>query len=302
MKRATFLLFGFVVLCFSFLIGAILAARAAPMDVRLCTGAEGGPYAEAGKMIAGMAKGDQNITVKLVPDTGGTWGNIQRTALGSECDAMLGQPDGAALLKRQNPGAAQALKPIADLHREYLHALCSKDSGVKDIGDLESHPKQNGYSIALGDVGSGAWLIWQNFVAQDSDYGEVPIRNESGVVALASVAANETTCVLVPAALGNSTVRQADEQFGDGLRLVGVNDRDFDNATDPQGKALYVYDKIPSGTYPKSLQGWWSSKSTVTWLAKVYINTERFTDQKALAAFITAVARARPAIQAQYGK
>ncbi|WP_189353815.1 TAXI family TRAP transporter solute-binding subunit [Mesorhizobium sp. M2A.F.Ca.ET.039.01.1.1] len=277
-------------------------AFAAPTEIKLCTGIDGGPYAEAGKMIAGMAKGDPNISVRVVMDTGGTWGNIQRTVLGEGCDAMIGQPDGAAVLKRQNPGAAASLKPIADLHREYLHALCSKESGVDDIGDLESSPKANGYSIALGDTGSGAWLIWQNFVAQDSDYGEVPVKNESGVIALASVAANETTCVLQPAALGNSLVRQADEQFGDGLALVGVNDRDFDNATDPQGKPLYTYSKIPSGTYAKSLQGWFSGKSTVTWLAKVYVNSDRITDQKALAAFITAVARAKPAIQAQYGK
>lgn len=270
--------------------------------VTLCTGAAGGPYAEAGKIIANMAKGDPNLTISIVTDTGGTWGNIQRTVLGAGCDAMIGQPDGAALLKRQNPGAAQDLKPIADLHREYLHALCSRESGVSDIGDLESNPKGRGYSIALGDTGSGAWLIWQNFVAQDSDYGEVPVKNESGVIALASVAANETTCLLQPAALGNALVRQADEQFGDGVTLVGVNDRDFDNATDPQGKPLYTYSKIPSGTYPKNLQGWLSGKSTVTWLAKVYVNPSRISDQATLAAFITAIARARPAILAQYGK
>lgn len=284
-------------------IAALLAASpVAAATVNLCTGAAGGPYAEAGKMIANMAKGDPNLTINVVTDTGGTWGNIQRTVIGSGCDAMIGQPDGAALLKRQNPGAAQDLKPIADLHREYLHALCSKESGVGDIGDLESNPKGKGWSIALGDTGSGAWLIWQNFVAQDNDYGEVPVKNESGVIALASVAANETTCVLQPAALGNALVRQADEQFGDGLVLAGVNDRDFDNAADPQGKPLYTYSKIPSGTYPKALQGWWSGKSTVTWVAKVYVNPERVPDQKTLAAFITAIARARPAIIAQYGK
>lgn len=284
-------------------IAALLAATpASAATVNLCTGAAGGPYAEAGKMIANMAKGDPNLTINVITDTGGTWGNIQRTVIGTGCDAMIGQPDGAALLKRQKPGAAQDLKPIADLHREYLHALCSKESGVTDIGDLESNPKGKGWSIALGDTGSGGWLIWQNFVAQDTDYGEVPVKNESGVIALASVAANETTCVLQPAALGNALVRQADEQFGDGLVLAGVNDRDFDNATDPQGKPLYTYSKIPSGTYPKALQGWWSGKSTVTWVAKVYVNPERVPDQKTLAAFITAIARARPAILAQYGK
>ncbi|MCX5495790.1 C4-dicarboxylate ABC transporter substrate-binding protein [Kaistia dalseonensis] len=278
------------------------AAAADPITLNLCTGGSSGPYHQAGLMIAGMAKSDPNVRINVIADTGGTWGNIERTVLGEGCDAMIGQPDGAAYLKRQNPAAAMKLKPIADLHREYLHALCSKESGVSDIGDLENDPKGHGWSIALGDQGSGAWLIWQNFVAEDSDYGAVPVTTESGVIALSSVAANETTCLLQPAALGNSLVMQADEQFGDGLALVGVNDRDFDDAADPQGKPLYAYAKIPSGTYPNSLQGWWSAKSTVSWVAKVYVNPDRIPDQKALGAFITAVARAKPAIRAQFGK
>lgn len=288
------------------LLGLVLSstALAQPVTIRLCTGAEGGPYNQAGRMIAGMvAPDDPTIRLEIVADTGGTWGNIQRTVLGDGCDAMIGQPDGAAFLKRQNPAAAATLKPIADLHREYLHALCSRDSGVDDIGDLENDPKGNGYSIALGDQGSGAWLIWQNFVAEDSDYGEVPVTTESGVIALASVAANQTTCLLQPAALGNALVRQADEQFGDGLALVGVNDKDFNDAVDPQGKALYAWGNIPSGSYPNSLQaGWFSGKETVTWVAKVYVNPERIRDQKALGALITAVARAKPGIVAQFGK
>ena len=290
------------ILATGLLLASSAIALADPAVIHLCTGAAGGPYNQAGQMIAGMAKGDPFIRVEVVADTGGTWGNIQRTVLGEGCDAMIGQPDGAAYLKRQNPAAAATLKPIADLHREYLHALCSKESGVGDIGDLESDPKGHGWSIALGDQGSGAWLIWQNFVAEDADYGEVPVTTESGVIALASVAANQTTCLLQPAAIGNALVRQADEQFGDGLALVGVNDRDFDDAVDPQGKALYAYAKIPSGTYPQSLQGWFSVKSTLSWVAKVYVNPERIPNERALGAFITAVARAKPAIQAQFGK
>ncbi len=282
---------------------SVAPAMAAKTEVRLCTGSDGGPYATAGKLIANVAKGDPNIDVKVVVDTGGTWANIQKTALGDECDAMIGQPDGHVLLARQKPSAAKALKPFGDLHREYLHALCSKASGVDDIGDLESDPAGNGYTIALGEPGSGAWLIWQNFIAEDADYGKVPVTTDSDVIALASVASGTgATCMLQPAAIGNPLVRQADEQFGDGLVLAGVNDRDFDNAVDPQGKQLYTYSEIPSGSYKKSLQGWFSGKKTVTWLAKVYVNTDRFTDRKALSSFITAVARAKPAIVAEYGQ
>lgn len=288
-----------------------MAAEAAT-TINICTGAKEQPYANVGGMIADMAKGDPNINVRVITGTGGTWGNIQRTALGEAsdaayeageaCHAMIGQPDGLAQLKRQNAAAASKMKPIGDLHREYLHVLCSKESGVDDIGDLESDPKGNGYSIALGDNGSGAWLIWQNFIAEDEDYAAVPVKNESGAVALASVAANETTCMLVPAALGNGQVRQADEMFGDSLVLAGANDSDFNDAVDGQGKPLYEWMKIPSGTYEKNLQGWFSSADTISWTAKVYVNTDRVSDNDALSSLIIAVARAKAAAQSQYGK
>lgn len=277
--------------------GSALAGQ----TITLCTGKSGDPYAIAGDMIANMAKGDPNFELKVVKDTGGTWGNIQRTVVGEGCDAMIGQPDGAAYLKRQSPAQAAKLKPIAELHTEYLHALCSKASGVDDVGDLESSPAANGYSIALGDNGSGAWLIWQNFVAEDDDYGKVPVKNESGDVALASVASGETTCMLVPAALGNATVRAADELYGDGLVLAGVNDSDFNDATDPQGKPLYTWATIPSGTYGKALQGWFSGRDTISWKAKVYVNPDRLPDATALSAFIRAIMKAKPGIVANFG-
>lgn len=278
-----------------------LASEAMARDtVRLCTGGAGGPYAIAGQMIADIAENDPAVEVVVVTDTGGTWGNIQRTVTGPGCDAMIGQPDGHVLLKSQNPAMAAKLKPVGDLHREYLHALCGKDSGVDDIGDLESDPVGNGYSIALGDTGSGAWLIWQNFVAEDADYGKVPTKAESGDIALASVASGETTCALFPAALGNATVKAGDELYGDGLALVGVNDADFNDATDPQGKPLYQWAAIPSGTYKKNLQGWFSSKDTITWKAKVYVNVDRVTGP-ALPAFIRATMQAKPSIVANFG-
>lgn len=295
------LLYGLATMMVAFAIGT--AAMADTSNVNLCTGGEGGAYHTAGKMIASMAKGDPNVSVTVI-ETNGTWDNIQKTALGDQCDAMIGQPDGPALLKRQNASASNALRPVADLHREYLHALCSKDSGVDDIGDLESDPKGNGYSIALGNVGSGSWLIWQNFVAEDADYGEVPVTTEVGPIALSSVANNQTTCVLAPAAIPAPLVSEADVNYGDGLILAGVNDSDFNDAVDAQGKPLYEFMKIPSGTYANSLQaGWFSGAKTVSWTAKVYVNTERFDDrQKTLSSFITAVNRAKGSIQAKYGK
>jgi TRAP-type uncharacterized transport system substrate-binding protein len=274
----------------------LFALPAHAATIRLCTGAADQPYAAAGELIKAEARGS-GLDVEVITDTGGTWGNIQQSLQG-KCEAFIGQPDGLAYLKRTSAADAAKFTPIADLHREYLHALCSKESGVDDIGDLENDPTK--FSIALGDKGSGAWLIWQNFIAEDDDYASVRTTDESGDIALSSIANNQTTCGLFPAALGNSTVRTADELYGSGLALVGVNDKDFDDAPDAQGKPLYTYKEIPSGTYKQSLQGWFSGKDTVSWTAKVYVNKTTI-DQAQLKTFIRTVMKARTAIVSNFG-
>ncbi|WP_454287212.1 TAXI family TRAP transporter solute-binding subunit [Rhizobium arsenicireducens] len=283
-----------------FLIAAALTLFAMPAaagTINLCTGAADQPYASAGEMIAAEASGS-GLDINVVKDTGGSWGNV-KLSLKGECHAFIAQPDSMAYLKRTEPANAAKFVPIADLHREYLHALCSKESGVEDIGDLENDAAK--YSIALGERGSGAWLIWQNFVAEDDDYAGVRQTDESGDIALSAVSNNQTTCMLVPAALKNATVNGADEFYGSGLALVGVNDGDFNDAVDPQGKELYSWTEIPSGTYPKSLQGWFSSRDTVSWTAKVYVNKTLVTDQADLKALIRTVMKARSGIVSNFG-
>lgn len=275
-------------------------AMAAPA-VRLCTGAPSGIYYAAGDEIAKVA--GKSLAIVNV-ETEGTLDNLERVLdLPADdpaaCDAMVGQPDGPVYVARQSPAKVKKLKQVATLHREYLHVLCSKKSGVDDLGDLENDPDR--YSLAVGDVGSGAWLVWQNLVAADEDYGKVPQRTEGGDIALAAVASGETTCMLVPAGLGNGTVMEADATYGDTVVLVGANDRDFTDATNINGEQLYTWEKIPAGTYPRSLQsGWFSAASTISWPAAVYVNTERM-DRATLNAFIRAASRGAVTIKAEYG-
>lgn len=279
------------------------------MTVNLCTGGEGKPYNLTGEYIAGFLKDSKNIRVNVIT-TNGTWDNIERTLLtpatteniadGTSCQAFIGQPDGPVLLKRKNPAAAANLKEIGKGPREFLHVLCSKESGVEDLSDIAG---DNTKSVALGASGSGAWLIWQNFIAEDSSYGEVVVSDESGSIAMSSVASNSTTCALVPAAVVNPTVSEADVNFGDMILLVGANDKDFNDATTIDGKPLYKWQAIPSGSYPVNLQsGWFTSVDTVAWQAAVYVNKQYFTENtKALEDLITAVAKAKPAIKNSFG-
>lgn len=291
------------------IVGTSSANAADKMTVNLCTGSEGRPYNQTGEYIAGFLRDSKNVDIRVIT-TKGTWDNIERTVLtpvtpenvasGEVCHAYIGQPDGAVLLKRKNPAAAANLRIIGQGPREFLHVLCAKESGVDDLSDLAG---DNSKSIALGADGSGSWLIWQNFIAEDKSYAEVQVTNEEGAIAMASVASNTTTCMLVPAAVGNATVTQADADFGDSLVLAGANDKDFNDAVNIDGKPLYRWQEIPSGSYPNYLQaGWFTSADTIAWQAGIYVNKNAFAgNQKALEDLITAVAKAKPAIKKTFG-
>lgn len=292
-----------------FTIGLLLAASLvanvpafANESIRLCTGAADGNYFAAGKAIERMA--GKAISIEVV-ETEGTIDNLDRVlnvdvASTDACDAMIGQPDGPVFLARKTPGASKALRQVGELHREFLHVLCSKASGVDDLSDLGGSTK---FSIAIGQEGSGAWLVWQNIISEDDSYAKVPVSNEGGIIALSAVASDITSCMLVPAGLGNGTVTTADGSYSASVSLVPANDKDFNDAVDIRGKPLYEYVSIPGKTYKKLQSGMFgSSVSTISWRSGVYVNTDRVRDSKTLSSFVQAVARATPGIVAEYGQ
>lgn len=281
-------------------LSAIWAGPAAADTIRLCTGSPTGVYFAAGKKIQTMA--GATVDIEIAPSEG-TIDNMRRTldlpkGHPESCDAFIGQPDGPAYRAATNRASLSVLRPIATLHREYLHAICNKDAGVDDLGDLEDDPAK--FSLAIGPSGTGAWLIWQNLTREDEDYKAVPTTPEDGIMALTAVGTGQTTCMLVPAGLGNGTVGEADQTFGDAVVLVGANDKDFDDASDASGKALYEYAKIPGSAYPKSFD-YWNDVKTISWLATVYASTDKVS-RADLTAFSTAAARAAPGIRAEFGK
>lgn len=293
------------------IIGAVFALLASlpafaqdASTIRLCTGADSGNYYAAGKLISEMAS--KSVKVEVVTSEG-TVDNLDRAFSLSKsdpqaCDALIGQPDGPVYMKRTKPSAISTLRQIGELHREYLQVLCSKASGVADLGDLSGNSK---FSIAVGEPGSGAWLVWQNIVAEDNSYGKVPTSAEGGVLALSAVASNQTSCMIVTAGLGNGTVNAADQNYSSKIALVGADDKDFNDAVDVQGKPLYSYDFDIQGSkalYPKLTGGTFSygKVETISWNAGVYVNTERLSKAQ-LTGLADAVMRATPRIVSAFG-
>lgn len=281
----------------------VCAAPASAEAIKLCTGAADGNYYSAGLTIKQMAPSGLEISVI---ESNGTLENLDRTidlpmADNNACDAFIGQPDGPVYYGRTKPASKALIRQIGELHREYLHVLFSKSSGIDDLGDISGSDK---YSLAIGEPGSGAWLVWQNIVAEDASYAKAPVSNEGGILALSAVASGVTDGMLVPAGLGNGTVGAANERYASSIALVPANDKDFNDAVDVRGKPLYVYKDIPGKIYKKLTCGTFtcSSVSTISWRAGVYVNVEKFKDRRTLAQFADAVGRATPAIVSRFGE
>lgn len=284
-RQRTTLAFGYAAI---FAMSAVvLASAAAAGEVRLCTGKTGDPYANVGDLIASYAK--DGLTVSVVKDTGGTWGNINRAVLSPnpECDAWIGQPDGLARLARENAGEASKVARIGTLHREYLHVLCNVDADVGELEDLEGTDR----TVLIGTDGSGGHLIWQNFVAEDDGYGSIITQFVGGDEAVVAVSNGEADCMLLPAGVPSNTARTAlDEEsgFGEKIELVQAQDKDFNDATDKEGNPYYEFTELDGGAYGR----FWDV-DTVSWLAGVYINKERVTgsDRTALAFAVNAASK-----------
>jgi hypothetical protein len=285
-------------------IGFASVAAAEPTSVTLCTGSSGFPYNQAGKMIASQANGSANVRINVV-ESAGSLDNIRRSVdvVAGEpdsCDAFIGQPDAVVLAKRANKSLP--VKQVGQLHREYLQVLCNKESGVDDIEDLPGGKDSAGnpFTVNIGKEGSGAWAIWQNFIAEDASYKDVPTMNEPDNIALGSVSSGETTCMIIAAGLNNSTMQEANDNLSDSVVMAEATDWDFNDAKDIRGKPLYEFIDIPR-TY-KNLQGFFGGKrETVSWLAGVYINPEKFQNEKALGDFIKYMNRAKASIVSEYG-
>jgi TRAP-type uncharacterized transport system substrate-binding protein len=284
-----FLAFGIV--AFGTYIKANAAELGAPV-VKICTGGKDNPYDRAAKYIGQFSK---QLSIQSLNTEGS--GEALEKALSGECDAYIGQPDATAFLARSNRAKAQTVTKVGVLFREYAHVLCSVASGVDDLSDLSGSDK---YSIDLGKTGSGAWLMWQNFVAEDDSYAKVKPKSSGGIKSLTEVANNQTTCALFVGGIHSKIVDTANDSFEGQVALVGAGDRDFNDAKDIDGSPLYEFVDMPNAY--DHLQGFWDI-TTISTKATIYVSgtSKVLADEENYNNFLLAVTRARPGILAEFG-
>lgn len=294
----------------AWLTAAAVIALAAPAQaqvdgekftINLCTGGEGGVYYKAGLLIQENMKHSNDVNINVVK-TRGSWDNMHRLSEG-ECHAAISQPDAYMLWNARNGADAMSLFRVSELHKEYVHGFCRKDTEIEDIGDMQL---EDGRSIMVGRQGSGSWVTWNYWAESDDDFDRVAQMNIGGRLGLARLAnggENAPDCYIYIVGLGSSNVQMMDQTYADRVNLVSVYDNDFDDIDDSTGSQLYVEDEIPAGTYKNFQSGWFTAVDTYSMRAAVYLNEQAFDGTySAIDEFIGAVEQTRPRILDEAGE
>ncbi|EIJ42576.1 TRAP transporter solute receptor, TAXI family [Beggiatoa alba B18LD] len=269
------------------------SAIAVEPSLSLCTGSKTGTYFPVGEMIATQAKGV--LTVNVV-ETKGSADNLKKLK-DKTCQAAIVQADAYFAEEDTQVRSALKLEQTATLYDEYVHLICNRESGVSGVGDLEDYPDK--YTLLVGVKGSGSALTWRSFGLLDEDYSKVPTLPIGEGRALAQlVEGREAQCLLYIGGLNSDTMKSFNAQ-GDKLKLVPVDDGDFDNKTDQLGKRIYHFTKIPSGTYDKLQSGFFSSSVTTLAVQAVVVTDKTWIEANSDAYndFVTAVFDATPHIK-----
>lgn len=256
------------------------ALAADPVTVRISTGGQGNAYWKAcEKLKTDLASVGK---VECLTSDGSTENLNRLTA--SEADLAFVQADALAVKKKE--GGTAGLDQIASVGREYVQLVCNTKSGIGAVSDLEgAKPRPK---VLVGGTGSGAAVTLRNWIIEDEDYKNIePVYQPATGAGALALKQNKAQCAIIVSALGGATMSALDKDSGGALKLVDINDGDFNDSTDIDGNPVYEFTEIDSSTY-SNLLGWSDVDTTVQ--DALLVGANRFTQDKANGPFMDALA------------
>lgn len=272
-------------------------AQQALPKVKLCSGPEGGNYQKA--MIE-IKKQATTLDVEVF-ETKGSWENLERLAAG-QCDFAPVQADAVNVFKKKTGGDLK-IDVVDYLYKEFVHLLCNREAKIDRVVDLyKNAPK---LTVAVGPEGSGSAVTWDSFILGEPRYQKVPTVPLAGIRAIKKVVeGSEAACMVFTAGLNSGLMVNDAAPQGKFLKLVKVDDRDFDKMKDAKGKQLYEYLDIPGSTYKGVQDGVFSTSVSTVAVSALFVANAGFADKhgKAYDAILRAETKALPAIRKLVGQ
>ncbi|MBL1322133.1 MAG: hypothetical protein COA63_013910 [Methylophaga sp.] len=260
-----------IIICTFALSGSIALADIPKYNV--CSGAEDGTYADLGKEILKRYK---TIKGENVFDLGGSMANFEASANG-ECAIVIAQPDAFSILRSTRKSEASNYIRLGQAHKEFVHLICSTESGVENVTDIEGD--ENAFLDLISEESGGA-VTWANLVLEDAGYKTTSVvYGDDLYTAASNVSSGDSKCFLSVSGLGSDAMHDIDRDF-DNLTMVKFNDKDANDAVDTKGKALYEFVE-PTHVYKVQLQNYFWDRETVSMQAAIYLNKEYLSKDKA---------------------
>jgi len=241
----------------------------------LATGSKSGIYTKSGVIFAKTAY-KTGLKVRVINSQGSVH-NISLVKYGhkkyGKVELIIANPSVYDKFKSK-----VKLEKVGPLHTEYVHIVCNNNSGVNSIHDLESGEK----ILAVGFPGSDNKIIFENWQKEDSGYEATTTANIGGKYALEALLEGSVDCSMFTAGLGSKTMLEIDKQSTN-LHIITIDDGDFNDYKDSNGKHPYFFADIPKNTY-KNLQAGalWGSKpiETIAMQSVLYMNADLPEDVK----------------------
>jgi len=208
------------------------------------------------KQIRGIKNLTDLIAIKCV-HTAGSSENLERFFSG-KADAILAQSDVIADYLRISRKKKLGPYQLA-IYPEFIHMIARSDSGIKSVKDMEKSDR-----LYIGPAGSGTAATWRGLVSQDPNrYGakRIRVKNADYDSALKAVLASKDAVMMFVSGLNSPFMQKMDTRCGKKLRLVLVDDYDFNDKKDTEGNLIYRFREIPKSTYPNMQEKLWGLSS-----------------------------------------
>lgn len=223
----------------------------------IATASQSGNYHRFGTFLKTYGN---TVDVKL-RTTAGSMENLSLLAKG-DVDAAIVQSDAFAVYQKMNK---KRLPPTEQtpLYTEAVQMIANKKSGIHTVKDLLPHGK---HILYIGPKGSGTAMTWKGFCDEDSHYRSIKTRHASYEEALKVVQKNKNAVMMFVSGLNSSLLKKAEAlaKRTKTVRLVQVNDWDFNDTQDQFGNDVYSFVEIPSDTYPNLQKGFFTGKTIET--------------------------------------
>lgn len=210
-------------------------------QLRLATARAGNNYHNLGSLV----KKKSQFGVNLVTSAG-SMENLDRLNQG-KVDAAIVQSDAFKVWDKENSGK-EIGNIQAPLYKEYVHVIANRKSGISNVSDMTPE-----FTVYITE-GSGAEVTWKAFGLEDAEYKKIPVKNAPLHESLLKVAAEPKSVLVFVSGLNSRFIKVAN-RYGNKVKLLNVDDKDFDNAVDQYGNKIYSFTNIPGKTYENLQDG-----------------------------------------------